>query len=123
MDAREYLMDDGITLDAAELELALELNDDVPGESDAAAEPAGDYATSIRQALDTTGGHLLFHMPAEDGAGEVAAVAVGVGEERKVLMVTIPRDGEMRIVPSDRSPSPLARIAPSFADVMERLAA
>lgn len=102
-----------ISLETIELELALQSQDRVQ---------AG-FEGAVRQALAKAGGTLLFHMRLDDGdaARWTAAVSVGDGDQRQFLIVTIPAEGDVSIEPLDRSAEPLARIAPAFAEVMERL--
>jgi hypothetical protein len=102
-----------VSLETIELELALQSQDTVQ---------AG-FEGALRQALDKAGGTLLFHMRVDDENGThwTAAVSVGSGEDRQLLIVTIPSDGPARIEPTEESTEPLARIAPAFADVMEKL--
>jgi len=102
------------SLETIELELALQSQDTVQN----------GFEGAVRQALARTGGVLLFHMRMEDDAGAprwTAAVAMGNGEDRQFFIVSIPADGAVRIEPLAQSDEPLARIAPAFADVMERL--
>jgi len=104
-----------VSLETIELELALQAQDTVQ---------AG-FEGALRQALDQAGGTLLFQMRVDDESGTrwTAAVSVGSGEDRQLLIVTIPSDGPARIEPMEESSEPIARIAPAFADVMERLQA
>lgn len=101
------------SLETIELELALQSQDTVQ---------AG-FEGAVRQALEKAGGALLFHMRVDDGEATrwTAAVSIGAGDERQFLIVTIPAEGSVRIEPLDQSDEPLARIAPAFAEVMERL--
>jgi hypothetical protein len=103
------------SLEKIELELALQAQDTIHS----------GFENALRQALEKAGGVLLFHMRLEDGESSrwTAAVAVGQGEERQFLIVSIPSDGAARIQPLEESDDPIARIAPAFADVMERLQA
>ena len=105
--------DAAASLETIELELALQFQDTAQH----------GFEGALRQALEKAGGALLFHMRVDNAAGThwTAAVSVGTGEDRQVLIVTIPGDGPARIEPSEDSSEPLARIAPAFADVMERL--
>ena len=111
----EHLPDsaEAISLESIELELALQSQDTVQ---------AG-FEGAMRQALEKAGGALLYHMRVDDGEATrwTAAVSIGTGAERQFLIVTIPAEGNVRIDPLDQSDEPLARIAPAFVDVMERL--
>src|SRR5690554_1297007 len=101
------------SLETVELELALQFQDTAQT----------GFEGALRQALDQSGGTLLFHMrvDGEDGTRWTAAVCVGSGGDRQILIVTIPSDGPARIEQTQDSAEPIARIAPAFADVMERL--
>lgn len=101
------------SLETIELELALQFQDTVQ---------AG-FEGALRQALEQAGGTLLFHMCVDNASDThwTAAVAVGSGDHRQILIVTIPADGPPRIEPSESSAEPIARIAPAFVDVMDRL--
>lgn len=105
--------EDAATLETIELELALQFQDTVQT----------GFEGALRQALERSGGTLLFHMRVGDADGThwTAAVSVGSGEDRQILIVTIPGDGPARVERTDRSKEPIARIAPAFADVMEKL--
>ncbi len=97
-----------VSLEALGLELALQTS----GSAEA------DFGT----ALDEAGAKLLFdiHVAAAGGEDYVAAVTVGDGPERQLLIVTRPSSGAVSIEPAETSTSPIARLAPAFADVMER---
>lgn len=113
MNAPTDIRTETASLETIELELALQFQDTVQ---------AG-FEGALKQALERAGGTLLFHIRVdeEDGTHWTAAVSVGSGEDRKLLIVTIPSDGPARIEPMEESAEPIARIAPAFADVMERL--
>jgi len=113
MNAPTEITKDVVSLETIELELALQFQDTVQ---------AG-FEGALRQALEQAGGTLLFHMRVDDEQGThwTAAVSVGSGEDRKLLIVTIPSEGPARIEPSESSHEPIARIAPAFVDVMDRL--
>jgi hypothetical protein len=102
-----------LSLETIELELALQTQDTVQE----------GFEGALRQALEKAGGTLLFHMRVDEGETTrwTAAVSVGSGEDRKFLIVVIPSDGSVRVEPTSESAEPIARIAPAFADVMERL--
>lgn len=102
-----------ISLETIGLELALQSQDTVQT----------GFEGAVRQALEKAGGTLLFHMRVDDGSATrwTAAVSIGAGDERQFLIVTIPADGNVRIEPLDQSDEPVARIAPAFADLMEKL--
>ncbi len=69
---------------------------------------------------------LLFKMKvgADDEAHHAAAAAVGLGEGRQFLLLTLPtHGGHLKVETTSRSNSPLARIAESYAGLMDVLKA
>jgi hypothetical protein len=98
----------GLSLEAVELELALQLAD----------------AAQFDRVLADAGATLLFAVRGADAADapSVSAVVVGEGENRQFLIVTRPPDGDLSVEDARTSRNPLARLAPSFAAVMERWA-
>lgn len=86
------------------------------------AEPIGKQE-DLSEALLRAGARLLFCMNTPDGdegTAYVAAVAVGDDECRRLLIVNRPASGPATVESVETSESPLARLAPSFAAVMER---
>ena len=79
------------------------------------------FEESIRAALEGTGGEMLFQMRLEDGdCQRVAAVRIGNGDEREFALVIMPPGGGiMRVEPVAQSSNPLARIAESYAGLMD----
>ena len=79
------------------------------------------FEESIRVALEGTGGEMLFQMRLEDGdCQRVAAVRIGSGEEQEFALVIMPPGGGiMRVEPVRQSSNPLARIAESYAGLMD----
>ena len=76
----------------------------------------------MRGALDAVGGTLLFKMTveAEGAAHHAAAAAVGTGETRQFLLLTLPvNGGRLRVETTARSASPLAGIAASYAGLLD----
>ena len=85
-----------------------------------------DFEEVVRGALEAVGGTLLFKMKvgAENEAHHAAAAAVGLGESRQFLLLTLPtHGGQLKIETTSRSKSPLARIAESYAGLMDVLKA
>lgn len=86
-----------------------------------------DFEEVVRGALEAVGGTLLFKMKigAEDEAQHTAAAAVGLGEERQFLLLTLPAHGggRLKVETASHSESPLARIAESYAGLMDVLKA
>ena len=109
-------IEDGGSLEAIELELALKFQDFV----------ADGFEGSVRRAVESVGGRLLFQMRL-DGAEDcqrVAAVSVGADEERKFALVVMPADGSApRVEAIETSKNPLARITPAYAGLMDQLGA
>lgn len=101
----------GAGLEIVDLELALQAQD-IAGEG---------FEAALAQALELVGGHLLFDMPEppEPGCRRIAAVSLGSGEERVLALVVLP-DGETQplVEAAGDSRHPLARIVPTYADVM-----
>jgi hypothetical protein len=103
-----------VSLEAVELELALgtlSLND------------IG-FEGSLRKALEGTGGTLLFSLPASfiPDCQRAAAITVGRGEDRQIMMVMLSADGEtLRVESGDGDAGALAGLAASYAGVMERM--
>lgn len=85
-----------------------------------------DFEGVVRGALEAVGGTLLFKMKvgADDEAHHAAAAAVGLGESRQFLLLTLPtHGGQLKVETTARSESPLARIAESYAGLMDVLKA
>lgn len=85
-----------------------------------------DFEEVVRGALEAVGGTLLFKMRvgADSEAHHAAAAAVGLGSSRQFLLLTLPaHGGQLRVETASRSNSPLARIAESYAGLMDVLKA
>ena len=85
-----------------------------------------DFEEVVRGALEAVGGTLLFKMKvgADNEAHHAAAAAVGLGESRQFLLLTLPtHGGQLKVETTSRSKSPLARIAESYAGLMDVLKA
>ncbi len=81
-----------------------------------------DFENVVRGALEAVGGSLLFKMKVGNaGEGQhVAAAAVGIGEARQFLLLTLAAGGgQLKVEPAGRSASPLAGIAASYAGLMD----
>lgn len=81
-----------------------------------------DFETVVNGALEAVHGVLLFKMRVGGEAeGEhVAAALVGSGAGRQFLLLTLPlAGGKLKVEMADRSESPLARIAASYAGLAE----
>jgi hypothetical protein len=103
----ETTLDIPLSLEAVELELSLQTA----------------QTADLDAALRSAGARVLFavHPATGSDAPFVAAVVVGDGEERQFLIVTRPADGAVSVETAETSGSPLARLAASFAAVMERM--
>ena len=85
-----------------------------------------DFEEVVRGALEAVGGTLLFKMKvgADSEAHHAAAAAVGLGGGRQFLLLTLPtHGGQLKVETTSRSKSPLARIAESYAGLMDVLKA
>ena len=99
------------SLEAVELELALQNQNLI----------SLGFEESIRTALQSTGGEILFQMRMErEDCQRIAAVRIGSGEEQQFALVIMPPGGGlMRVEPVDRSTNPLARITESYAGLVD----
>jgi hypothetical protein len=85
-----------------------------------------DFEEVVRGALEAVGGTLLFKMKVgeDEEAHHAAAAAVGLGAGRQFLLLTLPaHGGQLKVETTSRSNSPLARIAESYAGLMDVLKA
>lgn len=84
-----------------------------------------DFEEVVRGALEAVGGSLLFkvRVGADDEAQHAAAAAVGLGHNRQFLLLTLPAHGggRLKVETTSHSTSPLARIAESYAGLMDVL--
>ena len=81
-----------------------------------------DFEEVVRGALESVGGSLLFKMRLAEGgqAQHVAAAAVGSGDARQFLLLTLAEaGGQLKVEPAARSGNPLAAIAASYACLMD----
>jgi hypothetical protein len=101
--------------DTIGFELALQLQD---------LQSSG-FEAAVTAAVDSVGGKVLFDMPlpAETDCQRVAAVSVGSGEERALVLVMLPKDGEaLRVETVEESSHPVAGIVAAYVGLMEHLA-
>ncbi len=101
-----------ISLEAVELELALQLQDIV----------GRGFEDSVQDAVEAAGYDFLFQFPAghSDGDQRVAAIAARNGEERQILLVHLAEDGEtLRVEAPNDEPNSIARFAASYAGLMD----
>jgi hypothetical protein len=101
--------------DTMGFELALQLQD---------LQSSG-FEAAVTAAVDSVGGEVLFDMPlpAETDCQRVAAVSVGSGEERALVLVMLPKDGEaLRVETVEESSHPVAGIVAAYVGLMEHLA-
>ena len=101
--------------DSMGFELALQLQD---------VELEG-FEAAVAAAADSAGGALLFDMPmpAETDCRRVAAVSIGSGDSRLLMLVTQPNDeAALRVETVDKSSHPVAGIVAAYAGLMDRLA-
>lgn len=101
-----------ISLEAVELELALQLQDIV----------SKGFEDSVQNAVEAAGYNFLFQFPAghNDGHQRVAAISAGAGEERHILLVHLADDGEtLRVEAPNDDSSSIAEFAASYAGLMD----
>jgi hypothetical protein len=112
--AAPIIVDDaaaGESLETVEFELALQNQNLV----------SLGFEESIRTALEGVGGEVLFQMRLEEqDCQRVAAVRIGTGEEQEFALVIMPPGGGiMRVEPVKQSNNPLAKIAESYAGLVD----
>lgn len=103
-----------LSLEAVELELALTNQDPL----------LDGFETALLKALKLVGGHLLFHVRVDNSPGRqrVAAVSVGEGPDRQVLLVVLPtHGGPMSVEAPDVADDPFAGLAASYAGLLDCL--
>ncbi len=82
------------------------------------------FEDMVREAIEGVDGTLLFRMKVgdNDDAYHAAAAAVGNGDGRNFLLLTLPaRGGQLKVETTAQSKDPLARIAESYAGLMDVL--
>lgn len=82
------------------------------------------FEDMVREAIEGVGGTLLFRMKVgnDDDAYHAAAAAVGNGDGRNFLLLTLSaRGGPLKVETAAQSNDPLARIAESYAGLMDLL--
>lgn len=121
--AAEQPVMDLISIEAAELETAAESLEAVELELELQNQNLVSlgFEESIRVALERIGGEMLFQMRLEnEDCQRVAAVRLGDGEQREFALIIMPPGGGlMRVEPVPGSTNPLARIAESYAGLMD----
>lgn len=103
-----------VTLEAVELELALQMQDIV----------ARGFEDSVQDAVEAAGYKFLFQFPAasENGRQRVAAVSAGEGDDRHILLVHLGEDGEtLQVETANDNADSIANFAVSYAGLMEAL--
>lgn len=81
-----------------------------------------DFEGIVRGALEAVGGVLLFKMCVgeTDADQHVAAASVGTGSTRQFLLLSLPASGgQLKVEPTSHSQSPVARLAESYAGLMD----
>ncbi|MCV0408175.1 MAG: hypothetical protein K5872_18290 [Rhizobiaceae bacterium] len=109
-----FTIDAAPSLEAVELELALQLEDVVED----------GFETALEGALRRVGGQLFFHLRVDTmpNCQRVAAASVGAGDERQLVLVILPDDGgPIRVEAATEEAGPLAGFARSYAGLFERL--
>ena len=85
-----------------------------------------DFEKMVEGALEAVEGTLLFRVRVIEGGEEVhaAAAAFGLGDRKQFLLLTAPAGGgPLKVEPASSSGSPFARIAESYAGLMDVLKA
>ena len=93
-------------------EIALGLNDVTEEQFDLA----------IAETVKAVGGALLFQMKLDEGETSrcVAAVAIGAGETREIVIIDLPCDGgSVSVHSAEESALPIAAIASAYAGLAE----
>jgi hypothetical protein len=81
-----------------------------------------EFDDMVRRTLQTVGGTLLFKVRVAESDGEVhvAAAAVGTGRARQFMLLSLSvHGGRLSVEAASRSASPLARIAASYAGLLD----
>lgn len=105
-----------VSLEAAELELALQ-SQDISEQG---------FAGVILHALEILEGTLLFDMPAAmlPGYQRVAAASTGAGDDRRIFLIHLADDGAtIKVEEANDGAGVLAGFAASCMNLMDRLAA
>lgn len=105
-----------VSLEAAELELALQ-SQDITEQG---------FGGAVSHALETLHGTLLFDMPASHlpGCQRIAAVSTGTGPDRLIFLIHLADDGAtIKVEEASDDGSALAGFAASCMNLMDRLAA
>jgi hypothetical protein len=101
--------------DTMGFELALQLQD---------LQSSG-FEAAVAAAVDSVGGEVLFDMPLpeETDCQRVAAVSVGSGKDRTLILVMLPHEGDMlRVETVEESSHPVAGIVAAYVGLMDHLA-
>lgn len=95
--------------------------EEADGEAETAAFDPAAFDEALRQVLSSTGGELLFRFSENPGAGDkIAAVRLGDGDARVVVLVILPAHGApLRVEPVDESANPFATLARSYASLVD----
>lgn len=81
-----------------------------------------EFGEAVHGALEAIGGILLFKVRIGTGesAQHVAAAAVGQGDARQFLLLSLPATGgQLKVETAALSSNPLAGIAASYANLMD----
>ncbi len=103
-----------VTLEAVELELALQMQDIV----------SRGFEDSVQDAVEAAGYQFLFQFPSGLGNGNqrVAAVSAGFGNDRHILLVHLAEDGEtLKVEAANDAAGSIANLATSYAGLMDVL--
>lgn len=123
MDAQETVKPESVE-DNPETQAATEVELTATAEGDEVSNTH--FEEVVREAIEGVGGTLLFKMKVgeDDEAYHAAAAAVGNGDGRNFLLLTLPaRGGQLKVETAAKSDDPLAKIAESYAGLMDVLKA
>jgi hypothetical protein len=85
-----------------------------------------EFEQVVRGALEAVDGTFLFKMKigSDREAQHAAAAVVGLGKSRQFLLLTLPvAGGQLKVETASHSENPLARIAESYAGLLDVLKA
>ena len=80
------------------------------------------FETAIAETVNTVGGVVLFQMTLDEGEAShrVAAISIGAGEEREIVILDLPAEGgSVSVQPAAQSELPIASIAAAYAGLAE----
>lgn len=97
-------------------------DDDRPSDEAGSASLApATFDEALERVISAAGGEILFRLTADEAYGDtVAAVRLGIGDDRLIALVILPPDGEpLRVEPVDDSSHSFAALAKSYASLVD----